>query len=351
MRATAGQKRNVRNNSTGQLTPGKLAGLKAVSDDRGVIAALALDQRGILKKAIASEKGVADVPDSAVIEFKKLVTAALTKHASAILLDPEYGLPATQLRNRKGLFIAYEQSCYGAPLPRMPELYDTWSVRRLKHEVGADCIKVLLHYTPFEDSLINEKKKVWAQRVGDECRANDIPFVLEILGYSATGEDEKGLSFAQHKPHMVALSVEEFSKPEYSVDMLKIEVPIEMRFVPGTIMFSGAQAYSRTAAQQSFRNIDSVTSKPYMYLSAGVSNQQFVETLEFAAESGSRLNGVLCGRATWQDGVRVFAQRGAKALEEWLETHGTQNIRRVNQLLKSAQPWTEKFDQPSYARM
>src|SRR5262249_23188080 len=169
MRTTAGQKRNVRNNMTAQLTPGKLAGLKAVSDDRGVIAALALDQRGILKKAIACEKGVADVPDSAVVEFKRLVTAALTKHASAILLDPEYGLPATQVRSRKGLFIAYEKSCYGAPLPRMPELYDAWSVRRLRDEVGADCIKVLLHYTPFDNLQINEKKKIWVQRVGDEC--------------------------------------------------------------------------------------------------------------------------------------------------------------------------------------
>lgn len=351
MRATAGHKTKVRSNITTQLTQGKLAGLKAVSDDRGVIAALALDQRGILKKAIAHEKDVADVPASAVIEFKKLVTAVLTKHASAILLDPEYGLPAAHLRNRKGLFIAYEQSCYGAPLPRMPELYGMWSVRRLKDNAGADCIKVLLHYMPFEDPQINEKKKIWVQRVGDECRANDIPFVLEILGYSATGEDEKGLSFAQHKPRMVALSVEEFSKPEYGVDMLKIEIPVEMRFVPGTSLFSGEQAYSRAEAQQSFRSIDSATSKPYVYLSAGVTNQQFVETLEFAAESGSRFNGVLCGRATWQEGIRVFAQHGAKALEEWLETHGTQNISRVNQLLKSAQPWTEKFDQPTYARI
>ena len=187
-----------------------------MSDDRRVFAALALDQRGILKNAIAREKGVAEVPDSAVVEFKELVTAALTKHASAILLDPEYGLPAARRRNRKGLFVAYEKSCYGAPLPRMPELYDTWSVRRLKNEVGADCIKVLLHYTPFEDPQINEKKKLWVQRVGNECRANDIPFAMEILTYSEAGADEKGLWHAQRKPQVVALSVEEFSRPEYA---------------------------------------------------------------------------------------------------------------------------------------
>ncbi|HEX2917526.1 MAG TPA: tagatose 1,6-diphosphate aldolase, partial [Edaphobacter sp.] len=42
-----------------KLTPGKLAGLKAVSDDRGVIAAAAMDQRGSLQKSLAKERGAA----------------------------------------------------------------------------------------------------------------------------------------------------------------------------------------------------------------------------------------------------------------------------------------------------
>jgi len=40
-----------------KFTPGKLAGMKAVSDNRGVIAAAAMDQRGSLQKALAKEKG------------------------------------------------------------------------------------------------------------------------------------------------------------------------------------------------------------------------------------------------------------------------------------------------------
>ena len=86
--------------TTTNITAGKLAGLKAVSDARGVIAAAAMDQRGSLKKSLAKEKGVSDLPDSALIEFKELVTEVLTKYASAILLDPEYGLPAAKRRHR-----------------------------------------------------------------------------------------------------------------------------------------------------------------------------------------------------------------------------------------------------------
>ena len=40
-----------------KLTPGKLAGLKRVSNERGVIAAAAMDQRGSLQKSLAKEKG------------------------------------------------------------------------------------------------------------------------------------------------------------------------------------------------------------------------------------------------------------------------------------------------------
>jgi tagatose 1,6-diphosphate aldolase len=224
----------------------------------------------------------------------------------------------------------------------MPVLYDLWSVRRVK-EAGADCIKVLLHYTPFESAEINEQKRTWVERAGDECAANDIPFVLEILGYGRNGENEKGVEYAKRKPEIVAQSVEEFSKDRYRVDLLKIEVPVQMKFVPGTSLFHGEQAYSRVEAQQCFREIDARTSKPYVYLSAGVTNLQFVETLEFAAESGSKFNGVLCGRATWQDGVPIFAKQGAKALQNWLNTAGVENIQRVNAMLKSAQPWDKKL--------
>src|SRR5271169_6304635 len=80
-----------------KLTPGKLTGLKKVSNDRGVIAAAAMDQRGSLQKALAKEKG-GEVGDAMMEEFKSLVTEVLTPHASAILLDPEWGLPASKRR-------------------------------------------------------------------------------------------------------------------------------------------------------------------------------------------------------------------------------------------------------------
>lgn len=327
-----------------KLTPGKLAGLNAVSDGRGVIAAAAMDQRGSLKKSLAKEKGVADLPDSALIEFKELVTEVLTKHASAILLDPEYGLPAAKRRNGKGLLLAYEKTGYDAHTPgRLPDLLDVWSVRRLK-EAGADCIKILLYYTPFEKSAINDHKHAWVERIGDECRAHDIPFFLEFVGYDVHGEDEKGIGYARRKPDIVTGSMEEFGKERYGVDVLKVEVPVQMEFVSGTKAYKGEQAYTRAEALEHFRIAASSTHKPFIYLSAGVSNPVFIETLELAAESGTSFNGVLCGRATWKDGIPIYAKQGAKAFEEWLKTTGVENIENVNRALKHAHSWHSKVN-------
>src|SRR5882757_11113936 len=169
-----------------KLTPGKLAGMKAVSDARGVIAAAAMDQRGSLQKSIAKERGgAANAHD--LEDFKLNVTEVLTRHASAILLDPEFGLPASHQRNGKGLLLAYEKTGYDAATPgRLPDLLDVWSVRRLK-EAGADCIKILLYYTPFEKTAVNDLKHAWIERIGDECIAHDIPFFLEFVGYDADG--------------------------------------------------------------------------------------------------------------------------------------------------------------------
>src|SRR5436190_22084162 len=106
-----------------QISPGKLAGMKAVSDSRGVIAAAAMDQRGSLQKALAKERG-ADVPAKDLEEFKILDTEVLTQHASAILLDPEFGLPAGRRRAKdSGLLLAYEKTGYDAATPgRLPDL-------------------------------------------------------------------------------------------------------------------------------------------------------------------------------------------------------------------------------------
>ena len=176
-----------------------------------------------------------------------------------------------------------------------------------------------------------------------ECRANDIPFFLELVGYKE-GMDEKGAEFAKLKPEVVAKSMAEFTKDRYGVDVLKVEIPVNLQFVEGARSFKGTKAYSKQEALDHFRAAAATTKKPFIYLSAGVSNPEFIEDLEFAAESGVKFNGVLCGRATWKDGIPIYAQKGGKAFEAWLKDEGVKNINNVNNALKAATPWYSIYE-------
>ena len=336
-----------------KITAGKRKGMQAVSNERGVIAAAAMDQRGSLKSAIAKDKGIDKnaVTPEMMAEFKGAVVRILTPYASAILLDPEYGLQAAKGRAKNaGLLLAYENSGYDNTRPgRLPDLLDDWSVRRLV-AAGADCIKILLYYTPFDPPATNEIKHAWVERIGAECIASDVPFFLEFVGYQENG-DEKGIEFAKKKPEIVTKSMEEFSKLQYAVDVLKVEVPVNMNFVAGTRACKGESAYTRDQAKDLFRRAASVAKNPFIYLSAGVSNDIFAETLELTAEAGTNFSGVLCGRATWKEGIPVYAKQGLKALEDWLSTEGVKNIKNVNDRLAAAKPWFSFYGAASAAAL
>ncbi|MEZ5399318.1 MAG: tagatose 1,6-diphosphate aldolase [Bryobacteraceae bacterium] len=328
------------------MNKGKIQHMKALSDSRGVIAAAAMDQRGSLQKSIAAAAGIpaSQVTDEQMQEFKIAVTKVLTPHASAILLDPEWGIPATKVRSANaGLLLAYEKSGYDNTQPgRLPDLLPNVSAKRIK-DLGGDAVKILIYYTPFDEPNVNDIKHAFVERIGAECEAEDIPFFLEFVGYDPKGGDEKGLEFAKIKPQVVIGSMQEFSKPQYRVDVLKVEVPINANYAEGSSVFKGQAAYGWNEALDLFRKAADVATKPFIYLSAGVSNDQFTESLRMAAEAGTDFSGVLCGRATWKEGIPVYAKQGAKALEDWLSTEGVKNINAVNGSLAPAKPWYAKL--------
>src|SRR5277367_3012544 len=172
------------------ISAGKLKHLKALSNDRGVIAAAAMDQRASLQKAIAGARGVdqKEITPEMMSEFKVAVSKVLTPHASAILLDPEFGLEAAKARaSNAGLLLAYEESGYDNTKPgRLPDLLPHVSAKRIV-DWGADAVKILIYYSPFDEKGVNDIKHAFVERIGAECEYQQIPFFLEFVGYDPKG--------------------------------------------------------------------------------------------------------------------------------------------------------------------
>ncbi len=327
-----------------QMSKGKFDRLQTCANQQGIINAAAMDQRGSLKKSIEKLRGHSITNDD-LTDFKKRVTKVLTRYSSAILMDPEYGLPALAERAPgTGVLLAYEKTGYDVSKKgRLPDLLDVWSVRRLI-EAGADAIKILLYINPFDEEQINSAKYAFIERIGAECEANQIPFFLEPLAYDDRFEDAS-LEFARLKPEYVTRYMEEFSKPRYGVDILKVEIPINISFLEGSRAFKGGEsAYDRNTAIEHFKSAAAAAKKPFIYLSAGVDDDVFRENLELAAEAGVPFSGVLCGRATWKEGIPIFANEGGDALEQWLLDRGVKNIEALNRVVeKGAKPWYSAY--------
>ena len=324
-----------------KLSAQKRKYLENLSDKNGFISALAIDQRGALKKMLNKHQE-SEATAEQIKEFKVLVSKHLTKYSSSILLDPEYGLDAAKARDKNaGLLLAYEKTGYDAnAVGRLPDCLVDWSAKRLKEE-GADAVKFLLYYDVDESDEINNQKKAYMERVGAECVAEDIPFFLEILSYNYKDADNSTAEFAKLKPRKVIEAMKEFSSPRYNVDVLKVEVPVNMKYVEG--FADGEVVYTKEEAASYFKQQDEATNLPYIYLSAGVSAKLFQDTLKFAHDSGAKFNGVLCGRATWANGVEVFAKDGEEATVNWLNTVGRKNIEELNEVVeRTATSWKEK---------
>ncbi|WP_049507903.1 tagatose-bisphosphate aldolase [Streptococcus anginosus] len=300
--------------------------LKRLCDKNGIIGALAIDQRGALRRMLGE-----DTPVDQLETFKVLVSKYLTKYASSILLDPELGWKAAEARDKNaGLLVAYEKTGYDKTVPgRYPDLVENVSVQRLKAN-GADAVKVLLYIDIDEGRAFNDVKEAFIERIASECKAEDMPFFLELVSYDAKVTDEK--EYAKLKPRKVIEAVKLYSQERFGVDVLKVEVPVNMKYVEG--FAENEVLYTKEEAAAFYKEQSDATSLPFIFLSAGVSAQLFQDTLRFAKESGSTFNGVLCGRATWAGATKAYQEGGEAATIKWLETIGKQNIVELDAVLQ-----------------
>lgn len=328
-----------------RISRGKFEKMQKLSNEDGVIAALAIDQRGSMKKMMKAATGPDNFKMEQIYDFKRLVSQELTKYVSSILLDEEYGFQGIEAKNpNAGLILSYEKTGYDVNTPgRLPELLPNESLQRLVQK-GADAAKVLVYYNPDEPQEILDTKHAFLERLGTEAQAADIPIFVEPIVYDDEITDDKSPAFAKIKPGKVIRTIQELTKDKYHIDILKVEVPVQFDLVEGFQKEGLEAVYTQEEAANYFREASDAATRPFIYLSAGVPANIFREELRFAGEHGAKFSGILGGRATWRDSVEIYGKQGEKALLDWLDTQGRENVEELNVILKEyATPWYEFY--------
>jgi len=327
-------------------TIGKNRGLARLADADGHFRMVALDQRPPLFEVIAQVRGVPRdrVEYADVIAAKRLLVEALAPHCSSMLFDPNFAVPAAidLLPARCGLIMTLEEHrVEETPGGRKSRAIANWSVEKIR-AIGGDAVKVLAWYRPDADAAINAHQKRFVRAIGEDCARHDIPYVLELLVYPFLGSANHTADYVESPgklPQLVIESVGEFARPEYGVDLLKLESPLAATALPPR---DGSAA--ALAAQHEFDVIGGICAErriPWVLLSGGAAPEKFERVLDYAFAAGA--GGFLAGRTIWLDAVRRhFPDR--KAVGDSLRKEGVRVLENLNALTKSrGKAWAAQF--------
>ncbi|MGB9694911.1 MAG: tagatose 1,6-diphosphate aldolase [Caldisericaceae bacterium] len=343
------------------ITAGKLKGISRLADSEGRLRMLAVDQRGSLQTMLASAAGKdkKEIGYSELAFAKRLLTSVLSPHFSATLTDPEFGVPESlkYLSKNSALLVATEKSGTESAGYQGREkktiLLDGWSVEKIK-KLGADAVKLLLYYRPDSSPEIKEFQENVVRSVGAECKKFDIPFVLEPVGFAFKDDEPStdSVNFAKKKPEIVINIASEFSKEEYGVDILKLEFPVNLKFVKEFHrgFFDGKErdeVFSVKDAETACYQITKTSRVPWIILSAGVDIEEFVYNVEIASNNGA--SGYLAGRAVWKEFTKYFPVESD--MVAWLQTSGVENARKILYASKNSTPYFEHKQFKSFANI
>jgi len=298
------------------LTLGKLRGIQQIANENSIFTILAMDHRGSLQRQLATPHG-GQATYQDMVEFKTMMSRLLSPHASATLLDPEFGaaqsIATNSLTGHKGLLVSLEATGYeGDPTARKSGFLANWSIEKTKR-MGASAVKMLLYYNR-KSPTAAEQEALVKQAVA-ECREYDIPFLLETVTYNIKEGEDKGTLVIESARWLAPLGV----------DIYKSEFP-------GTLEQSDDELLNNCC-----RLTETVGDLPWVLLTAGVDWEAFRRQAKIAMRGGA--SGFLAGRAIWKECTAMSPTDREAFVRETA-------VARFKELVSIAEndatPWTER---------
>jgi tagatose-1,6-bisphosphate aldolase len=308
----------------GELTVGKLRGLRQCSGRDGTLSLLALDHRNNLRKILRPE-APETVADGELTEFKRDALEALAEAATAVLLDPEFGAAQSiangALPGDRGLIVALEQTGYGGDShARQSRLLEDWGAAKIRR-MGASAAKLLVYYHPAASTAGQIEGLV--REVADDCAREDLPLMLEPLVYNPDPRTGK-LSPEARKQAIIETARRLVGS---GVDLLKAEFP--------------AVSSDETEWLDACRELTAASRAPWILLSAAVDFDTFLRQTEIACRAGA--SGVAVGRAVWSEAPLLSGEKRA----EFLRGPARRRMAAVTACCaERARPWSAVYSAP-----
>jgi tagatose 1,6-diphosphate aldolase len=310
---------------THTITPGKWFGLKRTSLEGDAFAIVAYDQRGSYRKMLPANTSFEEA-----VAIKQEIVGVLAQQASAVLLDPDYGMvPAMHMSRHSGLLLSVEKSGYsGDSTYRKTEYDPAWTVAKIK-QAGGTAVKLMAYYHPGSGELAAQIEAD-CKRIADECKAHDLPLFLEPMSYSLDPAIAKeSAAYAATRPQVVIETAKRMS--QLGADVLKLEFPYDAAFHT-----------DQTAWREACEAISAASAIPWVLLSAGVEFEIFADQARIACQAGA--SGFLAGRAIWKEAVVMSAADRAAFLQQKAAPR-LRTLIEISQ--KESRPWTTFYTPPT----
>lgn len=305
------------------LSVGKYRHLNQCSDNHGTMSVLAIDHRGPNE---IQKNGQGPSTTEETVAFKRLVIRHLAPHCTAVLTDPDFGVPALtggDLPSNAGFMAPLELTDYSRAVgDRGMDFLPDWDVAKLKR-AGFSGAKLIMMFHPGSPNV--QAKFDVVDSIVEQCEREQMPFFFEPICYSL--DPAKPLSNAERR-QVVVENARLFTRR--GVDILKMEFPLDCIEEPDEAVWMDAA-----------RELDAVCTVPWALLSAGVGFDVFIKQAKVACAAGA--SGVIAGRAIWGDAVALKGQAQA----DWLASVGVERMSRITAICHGlGQSWKARHTAP-----
>lgn len=291
--------------------------------------ALAIDQGTSLKEIIKEKKRKTFTPSDYYF-FKKQIILNLGVTLSSILFDYDSYLSDPSFRTiETSKIIAYEDDAYNIENKSRITLLPKKLHQNDEIIKDFSAIKFFMYFNPDSDSIVNYEKLKLIKHVGLICKDLDIPYLFEPLLYYDEDINIDYHNYLLKKPIYIKSFYKEFSKEEYQIDIIKIEFPFNEFEINGFENDNTSTIYSHENCSEIMQECFENVTTPFVFLSAGMKFNNFLQSLELAKSSKINFLGFLCGRSIWQDSIDIFCKSGQEKFLDWINVEGKERVQKL----------------------